>query len=151
VVQERFPGLPVPPACFSTTVELRGEADTDHGLAHDDAAAIVEFLRRQGLIAGMPKPLPEPRCAATPLAASEPLVAPCAGVVVFHAQPGEAIAAGQQVADVTNPDTGEVHPVQARSSGVLYARVATRWAGAGKRLGKIAGTTLVRTGKLLSP
>jgi hypothetical protein len=35
--------------------------------------------------------------------------------------------------------------------GVLYARIATRWATPGTRLGKIAGATPVRTGKLLSP
>jgi hypothetical protein len=34
---------------------------------------------------------------------------------------------------------------------VLYARIATRWATPGTRLGKIAGATPVRTGKLLSP
>jgi hypothetical protein len=33
---------------------------------------------------------------------------------------------------------------------VLYARSATRWAQPGQPLAKIAGTTLARTGKLLS-
>jgi hypothetical protein len=41
--------------------------------------------------------------------------------------------------------------VRATTSGVLYARIATRWATPGTRLGKIAGATPVRTGKLLSP
>ncbi|MFM2399551.1 MAG: hypothetical protein RL341_1708, partial [Pseudomonadota bacterium] len=36
-------------------------------------------------------------------------------------------------------------------SGILYARIASRFATAGRRLGKIAGARPTRTGKLLSP
>lgn len=151
VLQERFADAALPPACFSATVELRGEADTSHVHATADAQAIIEFLRRQGVVAGAPRALPAARCSATPLAGSEPLLAPRAGVVVFHAEPGDHIEAGAVVADVTDADTGEVIPVRACSSGVLYARIATRWATPGKRLCKIAGTTAVRSGKLLSP
>ncbi len=150
LLAERFAPLPVPPACFSVTVELRGEADTSHALAEQDARAILEFLRCRGVVDGTPAPPPAPLCQPTPLAGSEPLTAPCAGVVVFHREPGEHIAAGDVVADVVDIDTGTVHAVRALSSGVLYARTATRWATPGKRLGKIAGTALARTGKLLS-
>jgi len=151
VLQERFADAALPAACFSATVELRGEADTNHVDAKADAEAIVEFLRRRGVIAGVPRALPAPRCQPTPLAGSEPVVAPRAGVVVFHAEPGAHIEAGAVVADVTDADTGEVTPILASGSGVLYARIATRWATPGKRLGKIAGTAAVRSGKLLSP
>jgi hypothetical protein len=41
--------------------------------------------------------------------------------------------------------------VRCVSAGLLYARCGSRGAHAGKRLGKIAGTTLARTGALLSP
>lgn len=142
---------PLPLGCFSTTVELRGEADTCHRLAEQDAAALVQFLTLQGVLGSKTGPVvvPMPLCQPTPLAASEPLTAPIAGVVVFHCEPGETVAAGTLIADIVNPETGAVHPVHCLSSGVLYARVGARWAAAGKRLGKIAGTTLVRTGKLL--
>lgn len=149
-LQQRFAGHPLPMACFSSTVELRGEADTDHALAEADARALVEFLRHQGVVAGSPAPLPAPRCQATPLAASEPVTAPSAGVVVFHARPGDEVAAGQLVADIVDVDSGECRPVLAQSAGVLYARIPTRWASAGTRLAKIAGRSLKRTGKLLS-
>jgi uncharacterized protein len=149
-LQQRFPAHPLPAACFSATVELRGEADTDHALAEADALAIVEFLRHQGLVAGRPAPLPAPRCEPTPLTASEPVTAPCAGVVVFHARPGDAVAAGQVVADIVDVDSGEVVPVRAQFAGVLYARMPRRWASPGTRLAKIAGRSLMRTGKLLS-
>lgn len=150
-LQQRFPRAALPLACFGATVELRGEADTRHELAERDALAIIEFLRRRGIVAGAPAPMPPPACTPTPLAASEPISAPHAGVVVFHHEPGERVAAGALIADVVDVETGQVTPVHCRSAGLLYARVATRWATAGKRLAKIAGTTLARTGKLLSP
>ncbi len=150
VLQQDHPGAAVPLACFSTTVELRGEADTSHTLAEQDACAIVEFLRRRGVLAGTPAALPAALCQATPLAASEPVTAPCCGVVVFHPEAGARVTAGDLIADIVDVDTGEAHPVRALSSGVMYARAATRWATPGMRLAKIAGTTLARTGKLLS-
>ena len=149
-VQLQHPDKPVPLACFSTTIELRGEADTGHEMAAADADAIIEFLRRRGLIAGAAAVLPPTLCEATPLSGSEPIVAPHAGVVVFRCEPGTRLNAGDVVADIVSVDTGEVTAVRALSSGVLYARIATRWATAGKRLGKVAGSTLARTGKLLS-
>ena len=151
VVRQAHPQAEVPLACFSTTVELRGEADTDHGLAQQDADAIVEFLRRRGVLAGTPQPLPALRCQPTPLAGSEPVVAPRSGVVVFHRAPGDRVEAGAVIADLVDVDSGDILPLRAQSAGVLYARVATRWATPGKRLAKIAGTSLARTGKLLGP
>jgi uncharacterized protein len=151
VVAQSQPQAELPLACFSSTVELRGGADTDHALAQQDADAIIEFLRRRGLLAGTPQPLPAPRCQPTPLAGSEAVVAPHSGVVVFHQRPGEHVEAGALVADLVDLEDGEITPLRAQSSGVLYARVATRWATPGQRLAKIAGTSLARTGKLLGP
>lgn len=151
VLQQRYPQAAVPLGCFSTTVELRGQADTSHSLAAQDAEAIIEFLRRRGMVAGTPAPLPAARCEPTPLAASEPITAPRAGVVVFHRSPGEEVQAGDVIADLVDVATGEVLPLHCQSSGRLYARIASRWATPGKRLAKIAGTTLARTGRLLSP
>ncbi len=150
-LQQALAPHPLPLGCFSATVELRGEADTDHALAARDATAIIEFLRRRGIVAGTPAPLPAPLCEPTPLAGSEPITAPAAGVVVFHREPGARVAAGEVIADLVDIETGAIQPLAARSAGLLYARSATRWAAPGKRLAKIAGTTLARTGKLLSP
>lgn len=149
-LQRRHPGHPLRLACFSTTVELRGQADTQPGLAAADAAALVAFLRRRGVLAGDPGPLRPPACEPTPLAASEPIETPVGGVVVFHREVGDTVAAGDLIAEVVDVDTGIAHPLRTQSAGVLYARSATRWALAGDRLAKVAGTTLKRTGKLLS-
>jgi uncharacterized protein len=150
-VQQAYPAVPVPLACFATTVELRGEADTRHETARQDAQAIVAFLRRRGVIAGPAGAIPALRCEPTPLAGSEPVTAPVAGVVVFHQALGAHVKAGDAIADIVCPESARVHTLHARSAGVLYARCSTRWAHAGKRIAKIAGTEALRTGKLLSP
>jgi predicted deacylase len=149
-VQQRHPDSPVPLACFSTTVELRGEADTDHELARQDAQALVEFLRRRGIVSGTPAPLPIALCEPTPLASSEPVTAPCAGVLVFSKRPGQHVAAGEHIADIVDIESGQLHAIHAQSDGVLYARIATRWARAGQRVAKVAGISLQRSGRLLS-
>lgn len=150
-LQKRFPDKAVPLACFSTTIELRGEADTSHALAAQDADAIIEFLRRRGVVAGEPAALPAALCDPTPLAGSEPITAPHAGIVVFHHAPGAWVETGSVIADLIDVDSGELTALRTQSAGLLYARVATRWATPGKRLAKVAGTSLARTGKLLSP
>lgn len=150
-VQREYPQHPLPLGCFSTTVELRGEFDTCHQLAEKDAQALVKFLTLNGVIRGTVGELPSLLCQPTPLAGSEPLTARTAGVVVFHREPGDYVEAGDLIADLVNPETGEITGVHCESTGVLYARNGSRWASPGKRLGKIAGTTLIRTGKLLSP
>lgn len=58
---------------------------------------------------------------------------------------------GEVVAEITDPVTGDLHPVRASTSGVFCARPATRIAEIHKRLGNIAGTRSFRDGPLLSP
>ncbi|MFP8835140.1 succinylglutamate desuccinylase/aspartoacylase family protein [Hydrogenophaga sp. XSHU_21] len=151
-LQQRFAQHPIELACFSATVELRGECDTHHGLARQDALGLCAFLAQRGVLAAdIADPLPAPRCEPTPLSGSEPITAPHPGVVVFHRSPGDRVTAGDVIADLVNADTGAVTPLRCQSAGVLYARTSQRWASAGKRLAKIAGTTLARSGRLLSP
>jgi len=150
-LQTRFPQHAIPAACFGATVELRGEQDTDMELARQDATAILKFLARRGMLALNDQNLPAAQCQVTPLSASEPLLAPHAGVIVYHCAPGDVVDAGTRVADVFDPATGRATPVRCQSDGVFYARSSHRWATPGKRLGKVAGRTLQRSGKLLSP
>ncbi|MFY9513287.1 MAG: succinylglutamate desuccinylase/aspartoacylase family protein, partial [Rubrivivax sp.] len=149
LLQQRFAEQPLPLGCFAATVELRGQDDTDHAQAAQDADALLEFLRRSGMLHGTPVPLPPAPCEATLLTASEPIVAPRAGVVVFHHAPGDVVEAGATVADLVDLDSGALTPLRSQSAGVLYARIATRWASAGMTLAKVAGKTLERSGNLL--
>src|SRR5690606_9239472 len=61
---------PLPQGCASTTLEFRGEADVAHGLAAQDAAAIMAYLTHLGVIEGPRPALPAPACQPTPLAGS---------------------------------------------------------------------------------
>jgi len=145
----RFPDHPIPFGCHSTTLEFRGERDVDHEIAGSDAAAIVAYLTLRDVIAGEAPQVPEALCQATPLAASEPVQAPAYGILVFKAEPGARVKAGEVIADVIDPLTGAVTPAKAPSDGVMFARVAVRFVTKGMRMAKVAGTTATRTGKLL--
>ncbi len=150
-LQKQLPQFPIELACFGATVELRGETDTNHVLAEQDALGLCAFLAGRGVVTGVADTLRVPQCAPTPLSGSEPITAPHAGVVVFHRTPGERVVAGDVIADVVDALTGTVTQLRCKSDGMLYARCGSRWAVPGKRLAKIAGTSLARTGKLLSP
>jgi hypothetical protein len=147
---QRFPDHLIPPACASCTLELRGRADVSRTLGAQDAGAILDYLRHLGVVVG-PVGLPPPACEPTPLAGSEALTAPVAGLLSYAVGLGEQVTAGQTVAEITDPLTGAVHPVRAQTSGIFFARPATRITEVGKRLGKIAGAHAFRHGPLLSP
>lgn len=143
---------PLVQACASTTVELRGEGDVDHALARRDAAALMDYLVHVGVLDGPTPSLPDLPCAPTPLAGSQTLRSPLAGLVAFLAEPGQKVAAGEAVAEVIDPtaaDASRVHRVCSSVDGVLYARVRDRYVHAGGELGKIAGAIPFRTGDLL--
>ncbi|QLF71577.1 succinylglutamate desuccinylase/aspartoacylase family protein (plasmid) [Peteryoungia desertarenae] len=149
-IAEAFPDKPVSQGCVSCTLELRGRMDVDRKVAGADAKSLVDYLRHIGVIAGKPI-LPALSCEATPLAGSEALVAPVSGLVSYTVSLGHHVRQGEVVAEITDPVTGDLHPVAAGTSGVFYARPATRIAEINKRLGKIAGTRPFRSGPLLSP
>ena len=151
----RFPGrspgrFPIANACFSATVELRGETEVDHTLAAQDAQALIHWLTHAGHIGGPLAPVPPARCAATPLEGVEPVTAPHAGMLVFFKAPGDAVAAGEAIGEVIDPLTDQTSPVCASVAGVLFARISRRYVTRGMRVAKIAGPVAFRSGNLLS-
>ena len=144
------PEVAIPPACAAITVELRGESDVRYELAQPDAAAILQYLAREGILDIPLAPLPQPLCAPTPLEAVEPLSAPHSGVLVFLKKLGDRVEAGETVAEIVNPVTGKVSPVQATRPGVFFASTAHRHLLRGMHVCKIAGKTPYRAGSLLS-
>ncbi|WP_434632723.1 succinylglutamate desuccinylase/aspartoacylase family protein [Chromobacterium sp. CV08] len=141
---------PIEMACLAVTIELRGEWDVNHEYAAKDAEAIVHFLQHRGVIAGDPPPLPSLRHPATPLAGSEDLLAPHAGVVTYRAEPGSHLVPGDLVADVIDPLTDTVTQVCTQRGGVLYATSDRPYATAGLGLARVAGASAYKTGKLLT-
>jgi predicted deacylase len=141
---------PIPSACLSITVELRGETEVSHELAQKDAAAIIAFLQHEDHIGGEIPNAQQVLCVATPLEGVEPIVAPHAGILVFTKALGSTVEVGDSIGDLVDPISGEVTPMLASVSGVLFARVARRYAQSGMRVAKIAGAKAFRSGNLLS-
>lgn len=148
-LQTHFAGRhPLPLGCVSVTVELRGLHEVSHPQAQADADAITGFLMHHGAIDGEPPTLPPLRRGATALDATEVLIAPCAGLVVWLRELGDALKAGDAVVDVIEPITGVVSTLRSRQDGVFLARDHQRFTTAGRSLAKIVGEATVRSGKL---
>lgn len=151
-LQEHFKDrAPIPLACASTTVELRGQADVSDEQASQDAQAIVNGLRERGVLAGPAPALPPALCEPTPLSATDALHAPHPGVIVFQRQVGDGVQAGDVLAHVVDPLNQRRTPVATRTDGTVYARHHLRWATTGMELCRVAGATPIRSGNLLSP
>lgn len=152
--QHRFP---IPAACLSTTVELRGEQEVSYELARKDTAGLLQFLTLQGVLnaddaaaQAAAAVLPAPLCEATPLEGVEPLYAPHAGILVYTRDLGERVAAGDAIADLIDPVSGDVTVLRAAVDGVFFARSAHRHVIRGMNVGKVAGAKAYREGDLLS-
>lgn len=137
-------------ACLSVTIELRGQSDVSHALAQQDSDAIIAFLQQRGVIAGAAPALPALLYPATPLAGSDSLLAPHAGVVHYHLRPGVVVAAGDAIADIIDPVNDRVTTLRAQRPGMLYAIERRHYAITGLWLAKIATPDSFKTGKLLS-
>lgn len=143
---------PLPQACLSTTVELRGQTDVSDALASRDSQALLAFLTDLKVLEGPDHgPAPQPLCQPTPLSGSQYLHAPCAGVVSYQRQPGDWVKPGDVIARVVNPITAQSQLVCSDTDGLLYTRHHLRWATTGMELAKISGASPRRTGALLGP
>jgi predicted deacylase len=139
----KYPGHPIPAACLSGTVELRGQSDVEDSLAKDDAAALFRALQRHGAISGDPGPLPEPQCEATRLDACEILRAPKPGVVAYAVALGAQVREGDIVAWIVDPAAEEPsqarEPVRASTDGLILSRRDRRYVLPGMTLAKVVG------------
>ena len=135
----------LPPACFGVTVELRGQSDVLEPFAEQDAAALVRFLQRQGVLAGDPGPLPQLSDPPSPLAAVDLVTAPRAGILGYHRDIGETVKAGDVIATLydpaaIDPAAGSID-LRAGTDGLLFTRFRDKLVQPGDSIAKIAGTT----------
>lgn len=147
---ELFPEAAIPLACAATTIELRGMADTEREQCVDSAEAILGYLAEQGLISGDWPEAPLFCCDATPFAGAQYAYAPHPGVVSFLQPLGARVRVGDPLFEVLDPLTDRHSIVRASTDGILYARERLRFAQPGLWLAKVAGTRLIRQGRLLS-
>lgn len=140
----------IPPACIAVTVELRGEVSVSHELAERDAEAILRYLAVQDILDLGAVALPPSSCLPTPLEGTERVDAPHSGLLVYCRQVGERVAAGDLVAELVDPVSGETTQLKAGVDGVLFTRLAHRYVIRGMNVAKIAGVKAFRSGSLLS-
>jgi predicted deacylase len=130
---------PIPSACLSATIELRGRADVTDGFASHDARALIRFLQRRGVLAGDPGALPAPRCAASRLDAIDMVRAEGAGMLVYRRELDETVAEGDIIAELVEPLGGRV-PIRTRTNGLLLTRRSNRFVRPGDIVAKVVGT-----------
>ncbi|MFW0754781.1 succinylglutamate desuccinylase/aspartoacylase family protein [Pseudomonas sp. H11T01] len=147
---ELFPKANIPLACVATTIELRGMADTEREQCVESAEAILGYLAEQGLISGDWPTAPPTCCEATPFAGAQYAYAPHPGVVSFLQPLGARVTVGDPLFEVLDPLTDRHSVVCASTDGILYARERLRFAQPGLWLAKVAGSTPIRQGRLLS-
>ncbi len=127
---------------FTAVVELRGETDVSDELAARDAEALLRFLVHRGVIAGAGETPPAFTGIAAELAATEIVRAPVGGIIVYKKELGEAVAAGETVAEIVDPladGAGARTPVPASTDGRLFTRARHRLARPGAPIAKVQG------------
>lgn len=145
------PDTPIPVGCSAVTVELRGETDVDDGMAAADAAALIDHLAWRGIIDAPVPAVPDLSDLATPLAGVDRVRAPVGGVALYHVALGDQVRAGDPVATILDPASGDRHACHATSDGLVWSRTQCRYAGPNDILLCIAGRDmLVTSGPLLT-
>ena len=134
---ERFPAAAIPQACFSTTLELRGQHEVTHALGAADARNLYRYLVRRGVIAGRAAALPRLKSAPTPISGMDVGYCPRNGYLTYHAPAGARVKKGDAICDIIDPadprGAAARTPMRARTDGILFSRKrngALAWPGA---------------------
>ncbi len=139
---------------LTVVVELRGEHDASHEYSDKDAGALYRFLCLRGVIDEDGGKAPVFGGIAADFTATDMLKAKAAGIIVYTAQVGQMVNAGDVIADIVDPmsDTNMVvDQVTAAADGLFFARSNQRLAWPGENIGKVQGVASLtyRRGKLL--
>ncbi len=155
-LRERFGAAhPIPQGCFASTVELRGRADVDDGLARADAEALMRFLMRRGVVRGEPGPLPPSAGDGVPFEAVDMVRSAVAGIVAYRKNLGDRIKKGDMIADIVDPTAEDARaartPVTTRTDGFILTRRDDKLVRPGQVIAKVVGREVLpgRTGLLL--
>ena len=154
-VRERF-GSEAVPSPLATVIELRGYTDASNALATKDANALFRFLQRRGAVAGDPGTVPAFTGIAAPFEATDLIVSPANGVVVFKKDLGDTVGEGDVVAEIVDVSSNDAStcrtPVRTTTTGRLFTRCLTKLVRPGSHIAKVQGTEPLahRTGYLLT-
>ena len=136
------------------TVELRGQMDLEHKLAHSDAQAMVQYLAHLGDVDdgdADARTLPELIRAPYPLAGVQYVHAPSAGVVVFFIKAGQTVVQDQVLAHIIDPIHQISTDVRSPIDGFAFACHPVRYAQQGATLVSISGDKDLGLGETLGP
>jgi uncharacterized protein len=140
---KRFPDHPIPQACLSVTLELRGSGHVDDEQAKRDAEGLLAVLRRNGHAVGTVSAMPALRSDPIRFEGVEFVRAAAPGIVVYKCDLGDKVSEGDVIAEVVQPfalDLSQVRlPVRAGTSGVIFARRHTVVVQADDVVAKVAG------------
>jgi len=159
-LSEKFPNFPIPMACQSTTVELRGEHDVSDDLARRDAIGLYRFLQHRGyilkedhdssesLLSGLPAVSP------VPLTGVDMIEADAPGVICWKVKRGDVVNAGALLGEIINVEDvfAPRTEIRSRTSGLVFGMRTQRLAVPGDIVIKVAGKESLawRTGNLLT-
>ena len=154
ILAKKFPAYPIPMACQSSTVELRGQRDVSDELALTDARALFRFLQGRGYISpestlgrlnqdsasASPPPL-QLLNDATQLTAVDTMVVSESGIVVFKVALGDKVVVGQLICEIVNVEDIDAPRKQlfARVDGIVFAMSSRQLCRPGQSIMKIAG------------
>jgi predicted deacylase len=156
-LKEKFKDYPIPMACQSATIELRGEKDVCHEFAKKDSIAFHRFLQRRGYIAGgnnLSIPLPNLIRDASPLTGVEMIFCNKPGIVCLNVKIGDIVNEGDvlgEVIDIENP-YAPTQELKCRTSGIIFSIFNHKLCKPGTFILKVAGEKPLpwRKGKLLT-
>jgi predicted deacylase len=140
------PGLPIPMAAETATLEYRGQADVFDEIGEIDARGLYDFFAGRGLIDHTPAPV-LPMAPATPFEATEVLRTDTPGLLAYRVQLGDQVKKGDVVADLIAMDGPEAFiartPITSGCDGFILSRASAKYVPAGASIAKIVGTEIL--------
>lgn len=138
------PGIPIPAACLSATVEFRGQSDVFDEIGSADADGLYTFLQLRGLVGGTLREIPAPRCEATMLDACDVVRAPVAGILAYKVALGQQVMTGDVIAEIIDPlaDDPSLARTQVRcqTDGRVLSRKLMKLVATGESVSKVVGS-----------
>lgn len=145
-LQQLCPDQPIDLACYSCTLELRGQSDVETHYAKAEAAGLFKFMQKVGIIDERihleKNNAPSVTPTMTRLDAVDVVKAQHAGVIEFVKNLGDTVTPDEPIAYLISFDDPDNRrkPVYSETTGIMATRNLERYVRPGHSIAKIAGT-----------
>lgn len=140
-----FPDHAIAPPPLAATLEYRGYCDVDDQMNRQDAENLLGFLKGRGYVGGEAVAMPVPSPLPLPLTATEVVIADRPGLLAYHVELGDVVAAGDVLADLIILDGPtafvERHAVRAGTDGLILSLRCLKYVWPGDTVAKVVGNT----------